>query len=40
MIDAALVASDNNPILMEAYESRNGNWYIAMEEFTKLKMIV
>ena len=34
MLDAALIASDSDAILTDSYESRKGNWYIAIEVFS------
>lgn len=33
IFDAALIASDSDAILTDSYESRKGNWYIAIEVF-------
>lgn len=33
VVDAALIASDSDAILTDSYESRSGNWYIAIEVF-------
>ncbi len=32
-IDAALTASDMDPVLEDAYSSRKGNWYVAIEVY-------
>jgi hypothetical protein len=34
-VDAALLSSDNDTIFDDSYEMRTGNWYIAIEVFSK-----
>lgn len=33
-VDAALISSDNDTIFDDSYETRTGNWYIAIEVFS------